>query len=106
MFLRIPSFHVTDESSRKRYGLVVFAIRFAKWTKQLVPFRRFIKLIRVIESVSRFMAHVHHDLAGVFQVIHLALQLLQFWIGKIKRDSDDWLFRGTSPLIAQINERA
>src|SRR5271168_64488 len=51
------------------------------------------------------MTHVHHDLASVFQVVHIALKLGQVRVGQIERNADDGLARGTSPLIGEITKR-
>src|ERR1700691_2817489 len=55
--------------------------------------------------MSGFMAHVHHDLASVFQVVQLALELCQVRVGQIERNADDGLARGTSPFIGEITKR-
>jgi hypothetical protein len=52
------------------------------------------------------MTHVHHDLASVFQVVHIALQLCQVRVGQIERNADDGLARGTSPFIGKVTKRA
>src|ERR1700760_4185833 len=51
------------------------------------------------------MTHVHHDLASIFQVVHLALKLCKLRIGQIKRNPDDGLSRGASPFIGEITKR-
>src|ERR1700683_1043397 len=51
------------------------------------------------------MTHVHHDLASVFEVVHIALQLCQVRVGQVKRNADDGLARGTSPFIGEITMR-
>src|ERR1700742_4899035 len=51
------------------------------------------------------MTHVHHDLASVFQVVHVALKLCQLRVGQIERDADDGLARRTSPFIGEITKR-
>ena len=48
------------------------------------------------------MTHVHHDLACVFQVVHIALQLCQVRVDQIERNADDGLAGGTSPFIGEI----
>src|ERR1700678_1071062 len=55
--------------------------------------------------MSGFMAHVHHDLASVFQVVQLALKLCQVRVGQIERNADDRLARGTPPFIGEITKR-
>src|ERR1700678_1758767 len=51
------------------------------------------------------MTHVHHDLASVFEVVHIALKLCQVRVGQIERNADDGLARGTSPFIGEITKR-
>src|ERR1700739_2084888 len=48
------------------------------------------------------MTHVHHDLASVFQVVHIALKLCQVRVSQIERNADDGLARGTSPFVGEI----
>jgi len=52
----------------------------------------------------RLMTHVHHDLASVFQVVHIALKLCQVRGGQIERNADYGLARGTSPFIGEITK--
>ena len=51
------------------------------------------------------MTHVHHDLASVFQVVHIALKLCQVRVSQIERNADHGLARGASPLIGEITKR-
>jgi hypothetical protein len=51
------------------------------------------------------MTHVHHDLASVFQVVHIALKVCQVRVGQIERNANDGLARGTSPFIGEITKR-
>src|ERR1700757_3113050 len=51
------------------------------------------------------MTHVHHDLARIFQVVHLALKLCKLRIGQIERNTDDGLAGRTSPFIGEITKR-
>src|SRR5438045_6307756 len=51
------------------------------------------------------MTHVHHDLASVFQVVHIALELRQVRVGQIERNADDGLARRASPFIGEITDR-
>src|SRR6185369_12393235 len=51
------------------------------------------------------MTHVHHDLASVFQVVHVVRKLCQVRVGQIKRNADDGLTRRTSPFIGEITKR-
>src|ERR1700733_1917454 len=51
------------------------------------------------------MTHVHHDLASVFQIVHIALKLCQVRVGQVERNADDGLARGASPFIGEITER-
>ena len=48
------------------------------------------------------MAHVHHDLPRVFNVVHLRFEALQFGIGEVERDPDDGLHVGAAPLIGEV----
>jgi hypothetical protein len=51
------------------------------------------------------MTHVHHDLASVFQIVHLALKLRQVRVSQIERNADDGFARRTSPFIGEITMR-
>ena len=51
------------------------------------------------------MTHVHHDLASVFQVVHIALELRQVRVGQVKRNADHGFARRTSPFIREITNR-
>src|SRR5579863_5382124 len=55
--------------------------------------------------MSSLMTHVHHDLASVFQVVHIALKLCQVRVGKIEWNADDGFARGASPFIGEITKR-
>src|ERR1700751_2425027 len=52
------------------------------------------------------MTHIHHDLASVFEVVHITLKPGQVGVGKIERNADDTLAGGTSPFIGKITKRA
>ena len=52
------------------------------------------------------MTQVHHDLASIFKVVHLALKLCQLRVGEIERNADDGLAGGTAPFIGEIAKRA
>ena len=106
MLLRIPPGHVANELPRERDGAVIVAIGAAKRAEEIAPLRRFVELVRVIECVPGLVAHVHHDFARVFQVVHLALKPGQVRVGEIERNADDGLARGTSPFIGEIAQRA
>ncbi len=49
-----------------------------------------------------FVTHVHHNLASVFQVVHIALKLCEIRVGEIEGDADHGLARGTPPFIGEI----
>ena len=51
------------------------------------------------------VTHVHHDLARVFEVVHLALKLRQVRVGEIERNADDGLAGRASPFIGEITKR-
>jgi hypothetical protein len=106
MLLRVPPGHVANKLPREGYGTVIIAICAAKRSEQIAPLSRFVKLIGVIECMPRLMTHVHHDLASVFEVVHIALKLCQLRIGQIERNADDGLAGGTSPFIGKITKRA
>src|SRR5579859_2988034 len=55
--------------------------------------------------MSGLVTHVHHDLASVFQVVHLVLKLCQVRIRQVERNADERLAGGTSPLIGEIARR-
>src|SRR3954451_7001898 len=55
--------------------------------------------------MSGLVTHVHHDLASVFEVIHIALKLRQVRIGQIERNADDGFAGRTSPFIGEITRR-
>ena len=102
MLLRVPAFHVPHEQARKRNRFVVIAIRSPKRSEMGAPFFSFIERVGVIEGVASLMAHVHHDLPGVFNVVHLRFETLQFRIGKVERDSDDRFHVWAAPLIGEV----
>ena len=52
------------------------------------------------------MPHIHHDLASVFQVVPLALQLRQHRACQVERNADDRLSGGASPFIGEITKGA
>ena len=52
------------------------------------------------------MTHVHHDLAHVFEVVHIPLKLCQIRVGQIERNPNDGLARGTPPFIGEITLRS
>ena len=106
MLLRVPPGHVANELPRERNGTVIVAIGAAKRTEEIAPLSRLVELVGVVECVAGLMTHVHHDLASIFQVVHLALKLCQVRVGQIERNTDDGLARGTSPFIGEITERA
>ena len=106
MLLRVPAGHVADKVSRERDGAVVITICAAKRTEEIVPLRRLVELIRVVEGVPCLMTHVHHDLASVFEVVHAALKLRQVWVGEVKRNADDRLAGGTAPFVSEVAQRA
>src|ERR1700761_4787910 len=51
------------------------------------------------------MTHVHHDLASVFKVVHIAFKLCQVRVGQVERNADDGLAGGTAPFIGEITQR-
>jgi hypothetical protein len=105
MLLRIPPGHVANILPRERYGTVIIAIGAPKRTEEIAPLSRLVELVCVIECVSGLMTHVHHDLASVLQVVHIALELCQVRVGQIERNAYDGLARGTSPFIGEITKR-
>ena len=52
------------------------------------------------------MPHIHHDLASIFQVVHVALKLRQVRVGEIERNADNRLAGRTSPFIGEITKRS
>ncbi len=102
MFLRVPAFHVPHKLARERNRFVVVAVRPPERTEDAAPLLRFVERVGVVESVTRLVAHVHHDLPRVFNVVHLRLKALQFGIGQVERNSDDRLHVGAAPLIGQV----
>ena len=106
MLLRIPPRHVANKFARERYGTVIVAIGAAKRPEQIAPLRQLMQLVRIIECVPGLMTQVHHDLASVFQIVHVALKPCQVRVRQIERNADDGLARRASPLIGQITKRA
>jgi hypothetical protein len=102
MLLRVPALHVAHELARERNRLVVVAISPPERPEEVAPFLRFIEGVGVIEGVAGLVAHVHHDLPRVFNVVHLRFEALQFRIGQVERDSDDGLHVRAAPLIGEI----
>ncbi len=105
MLLRIPPGHVANKFARERDGTVVVAIGAPKRAKQIAPLSQLMQLVRVIECVSGLMTHVHHDLARVFQIVHVAFKPRQVRVGQIERNADDRLARRAAPLIGEITKR-
>src|SRR5436190_2683419 len=58
--------------------------------------------VRVVERVTRLVAHVHHDLALVLEIVHRALELGELRIGQIEGDADHRLPVGTPPFVGQV----
>ena len=105
MLLGIPPGHVANKLPRERDGAVIIAIGAAKRTEEIAPLRRLVELVGVIERVPGLMTQVHHDLARVFEVIHIALQLGQVGVGQVEGNADDGLAGGASPFIGEIAMR-
>ena len=74
--------------------------------RKAAPLSRLVQLVGVVECVSGLMTHIHHDLARVFQVVHIALKLCQVRVGQIEGNADDGLAGGTSPFIGEIAQGA
>jgi len=52
------------------------------------------------------MPQVHHDLAGVFEIIGLFLQLSQLSLRQVERNADDRLSRRTAPFVGKVDRGA
>ena len=52
------------------------------------------------------MPQVHHDLAGILEIVHFFFKARQFGISQIKRYADDGFARGAAPLVREIAFRA
>ena len=102
MLLRVPAFHVAHELAREGNRFVVVAIGPTEGSEAVAPFFSFVERVGVVEGVSSLVAHVHHDLARVFNVVHRGLEALQFWVGEVERDSDDRLHVGAAPLVGEV----
>ena len=89
----------------ERHGPVVISIRTKKRTEQAAPLRRGVEAIRVVEHVSRLVAHVHHDLPFVFQAVDRALEGPQLGIGEVKGDAEHRLLIRAPPLVGEIADR-
>src|SRR5215472_13005686 len=105
MLLRIPSLHVADVTARERNRAVVVPVTTPVGAKQMLPLRRLVQPVGVVDSVSSFVAQVHHDLARVFQIIDLLFQPRQSRIGKVKGNAYHRLARRTSPLVSEVANR-
>jgi hypothetical protein len=56
--------------------------------------------------VSGFVPQVHHDLAFVLEVVHLALQAGESRVSEIEGDADHGLPVGTAPFVGEVADRA
>ena len=102
MLLRVPTFHVAHELARERNRFVVVAVGTAERSEEVAPFFGLVERVGVVEGVAGFVAHVHHDLPRVFNVVHRRFEALQFRIGEVERDSDDGLHVRAAPLIGEV----
>jgi len=87
----------------ERNRAIMIAIRATKRTEQLFPLPGAVKLVGVIECVSGLMPEIHHDLAGVFEIIGFFLQLREFSLGQLARNADNRLSRRASPLVGKVD---
>ena len=88
--------------ARERHRLVFVAIGPAEGAEELAPLGGLVELVGVVEGVSGFVAQVHHDLARVLEVVHLALEPLQFRVGEVEGNADHRLARRASPLVGEV----
>src|SRR5439155_10335701 len=84
---------------------IVLAVRPSKRSEELAPIGRLVELVGVVEGVPRFMTKIHHDLALVFEVIHLLLELGELGVRQVEGDRDDRLLRRTAPLAREVTLR-
>ena len=103
MLLRIPTRQVAHVVFRKQHWAIVFAVRPAIWSKQLLPLWRAVQPVSVIESMPCFVAQIHHDFAIGLEIIVLSLNLAEVRSSKIKRNSNHRLARRASPFVSQVN---
>jgi hypothetical protein len=106
VLLGVPAVDVAHEALRERHGPVVLPVGPAKRPEELAPLRRLVEAIRVVEGVSRLVTQVHHDLALVFEVVHLLLESRELRVGEVEGDSDHRLTRRAAPLVREVAERA
>src|SRR5581483_8234180 len=102
VLLCVPAGNVAHEAAGEGHGTIVVAGGAAEGPKQLAPLRRLPELVGVVEGVTGFVTQVHHDLARVFQIVHLALELGKLGIREVKGNPDDRLAGGTSPLVGEV----
>src|SRR5580765_1254980 len=105
MLLCVPACEMTNVVSRERYGAIIVEVSSTEGPEQILPFRISIELVRVVERVPSLMPQIHHDLALIFEIIHLFLQRSEFRIRKVKRNTDHGLARRASPFVREIAGR-
>src|SRR6185437_2584122 len=105
MLLCVPAFHVADELARKRHRPIQIAIRSPKRAEHFLPLWSLVERVGVIDRVPCLVTQIHHDLARIFEIVHLFFQSCQFGIGQIKRYSDHRLTGRTSPFVGEIAKR-
>jgi hypothetical protein len=102
MFLCVPTFDVAHVFPAERHGPVVIAIHAVKRSEQMSPRRGAVQPIRVVDRVTGFVTHVHHDRAVALEIVDRLLELRETRIGEIERDADHRLAVGTAPLVGEV----
>ena len=102
MLLRVPPLDVAHVVAAERHGPVLVAIRLLEGAENRAPVGARVQAVRVIEDVPRLVAHVAHDFAAVFEVVHRALQLAQVRIRQVERNPQDRLHVRAAPLVGEV----
>ena len=102
VLLRVPARDVPHEAARERDGPVVLAVGAAERSEQRPPFRLAVEPVGVVEGVARLVAHVHHDLAGVLEIVHFLFELRELGVGEVEGDADHRLPGGAAPLVGEV----
>jgi hypothetical protein len=105
MLLRVPTCDVPHVLAAERHGTVPIAIAAVVRAEQSPPFGSGVEPVCVIERMTGLVTQVHHDLALVFEIVHLALEPRQVRIGEVERNADHRLPIGAAPPVGEVTHR-
>ena len=105
MLLRVPAGDVPHVAAAERHRPVEVAIAPVERTEALAPLRGREQAIGVVERVPGLVPQVHHDLARVLEIVHLAFEAGELGIREVERDPDHGLAVGAAPLVGEIAHR-